>query len=1098
MRGTKLARGAIVCAALLYFLAPRVGYAQSTFGTIRGVVKDPAGALIAGARVKVMNEGTNIEKAASSDALGNYEITHLNPGPYSVAVEAPGFQRYLHQHINLETSQILRVDVQMVVGQTTETVTVTAQAPVLDAETGTVSDVRTGFEMRELPLSYLRGDAFNGGIFRYIGLTPGGMRYEGSGAASFAGSRTYQNTFMADGISLGDQGGNHISSTSPSLEAIQEVKITMLNNSAQYANVATVAVTTRSGTNQLHGGAFHQYTGGSLSAREPFLQPQGAPFRVYNDFGATVGGPVVLPGYDGRNRTFFFVGYEGNRNHGRRTYLMTVPTEKMRQGDFSEIATPIKDPLTGRQFTGNIIPASRVSLPPSSAPLKLQDKYIPHPTSAGLFQNFNKIFADRPVTPYWNQVDARVDHKINEQNSLYGRFTWRNIPVPFCFPCLPQVPEAAQARRVRNLALVDTHVFSPRLINELRAGFNWHENRVDDRVKGLEVVNELGIKGLPSVSPDTPGLPAFTITGFDSVSTYGSSRGRDDAFNVFDDVTWVGGRHSLKTGFQFVRNRYARGSIGGEFGAYNFTGSFTGHAYADFLLGLPKTTFRVTSPPRIYGRNYTLAGYIQDDFKVSPNLTLNLGLRYEWGNPWKDKYDLLANFDLATGKVVVPTQAVLDRDVPVLQKLLPAGLQFTTAQQIGFPRHATRGDGNNFDPRFGLAWRPFGNARTVIRGGFGIYHNSLFSDIHSNVSAGLSLRLQESHTNNLVGGAPLFQFPEPFGSAGVLGSTQNFNTLNPNISNPYTMQWNLTVEQQYEAVGLRASYIATRSVNLLYKRDVNQIPASTNKFDPAKRPFPLFNNITMTDNGANTMYHALQLEAERKMSKGLYFQGGWTWAKQLSHGNDGSQQGTIIENAFDRNPEWGDELWLHRHRFVSSFVWELPLGPGRALFGDLRGVAGHIVGGWEISGGALFQTGQRFTPNFTGSDPSNTNKFGGRPDRIANGNLPTDQRTTARWFDASAFAVPPAGAGRFGNSGVGVLEGPGTNAFNLGLYKNFRLGENSRLQLQGAATNAFNHPNFRNPSSNISAPNAVGRIPRTQVEDSGGPRVITLGARIDF
>ena len=234
------------------------------------------------------------------------------------------------------------------------------------------------------------------------------------------------------------------------------------------------------------------------------------------------------------------------------------------------------------------------------------------------------------------------------------------------------------------------------------------------------------------------------------------------------------------------------------------------------------------------------------------------------------------------------------------------------------------------------------------------------------------------------------------------------------------------------------------------------------------------------------------------MARGLYFQAGWTWAKQLAHGIDAGEQGATIEDAYNRNRERGDDLYLMRHRFVASYIWEVPFGPGREAVGDWRGLAGQIVGGWQIAGVTLFQTGQRFTPSFSGRDPSNTNTVGGRPDRVANGNLPKNERTLDRWFDVSAFVLPPANAGRFGNSGIGILEGPGTNNFDLGLSKNFYVREGMRVEFSLSATNAFNHPNFRNPAADISSPTAVGRIGSLQGQDEAGPRTVILGLRIEF
>ena len=1076
------------------FMTP-VLHSQSTFGTILGTVKDPAGGVIVGVTVTVTNEGTNIAKATVTDSNGNYEVSHLNPGPYTIVAESSGFQKYIHRGVNLETGQILRIDVQLVVGQMTETVAVTAQSPLVESENATLADVRTGRQMRELPLNFVRGDAFGGGIFKYMSLTPGSFRYEGASSHSFGGSRSQQNNFVMDGTSLGDQGGGQVTPAQPSFESVQEMKLIMVDNSAEYGAVATVVVTSKSGTNQLHGSAFEQYSSGGLNARDFFATTR--PFRVYNQFGASLGGPVVLPGYDGRNRTFFFGAFEGNRDHRQTVYNSSVPSLALRQGDFSQLfdrtgnLIVIRDPTNNTPFPGNVIPLSRFS----SVSMKAQELFYPAPnfgSPALLSQNLRATVTNAPS---WNHFDTRIDHRINDKNSLYGRFSWRNLPTPVPEGELPNTGLRDQLRRIRNMSLVDTHTISPSLVNELRAGFAWHENFFQGPLKGLPIVRELGIQGL-TTNEDLNGVPNINISGFSSVTQIEHQRSQDMVYDFLDNLTFATGRHSLKIGVNFRKQQASREPIPITiFGRYDFTGAFTGFSYADFLLGIPQTTQRTTPQGRTYGRNTFVSGYVQDDFKVHPRLTLNLGLRYEWMNPFADKYDRMYNFDARTGNLVVPTQTVLERDVV---PIFPSSIRIVTAEQAGFPRRGLRqGDSNNFDPRIGVAWRPFGHARSVIRAGFGIYRNNLSSSTFNTLSTGGPFTSNETFTNGIVNGVPLFQFPEPFLQVGSLGA-QNISGVEPDIFNPYTMQTNFTVEQEHASTAFRASYIGTRSVNLLYRRNFNQPLASTVPFDNNRRPYPQYRNIIVVSNGGDSTYHALQLEAERKMARGLYFQAGWTWAKQLAHGIDSGEQGATVEDAYNRNSERGDDLYLMRHRFVASYIWELPFGPGRRWLGDWRGLAGHVVGGWQIAGVTLFQTGQRFTPSFSGRDPSNTNTVGGRPDRVANGNLPKKERTLDRWFDVSAFVLPPANAGRFGNSGIGILEGPGTNNFDLGLSKNFYVREGMRVEFSLSATNAFNHPNFRNPAADISSPTAVGRIGSLQGQDEAGPRTVILGLRIEF
>jgi hypothetical protein len=1061
--------------------------AQSTFGIIRGGVSDPTSAMIVGAKVTVTNQGTNILQNVTTDANGNYEATHLNPGVYEVSVEAPGFQRALYRNVILETGQIVRLDVRLTIGSSAETITVAEQAPVIESDTGTISDVRSSRHLLALPLNIVRGSAFTHGIWRYADLSPGVSNN------SFNGTRNGQATATLDGINLGDQGGATPGPAQPGFESIQEMKLTMVNNSAEYSAVANIVLITKSGTNSLHGSAFHQYNSGGMNARNFFQNDR--PFRVYNLFGGSLGGPVALPFYNGRNRTFFFGAYEGNRDHMQQLFNVNVPPPRIREGDFSRVLNNsgnlivVREPLTGQPFEGNVIPPGRIS--PVSR--RIQDKFYLPPNFGSPDQLDQNLRAAITEAPKWDHFDIRVDHKISDSNSAYARFSWRKLPQNGPTGELPNMGNIEQLRQFHNTSFVDTHMISPTTINEFRAGYSWHENPRWGPENGLAIVRDLGITGL-TTTRDVRGVPNFNITGFTSISVSDFNRPQEMTYDLIDNVTLVRGKHTLKVGFNLKKNQTSREPVPIRvFGRYDFTGAFSGYSYADFLLGLPQTTQRYNARGRTYGRNTVLAGYLQDDYKIHARLTLNLGLRYEWMTPFADRYDRMFNFDPATGNLVVPTSTVLERDIT---PNYPSSIKIVTAQEAGFPQRGLREiDGNNFDPRVGLAWRPFGHGRTAVRAGFGVYRNNLSSSVFESAVQGPFVS-NETFTNRIVSGAPLFQFPQPFLAVGSLGS-QDISAIDRNLFNPYTMQWNLTVEQEYASIGFRASYIGTRSVNLLYRRNVNQPLPSTVPFSNDRRPYPQFRDIIMVSNGAASRFHALQLEAERKFSQGVYFQVGWNWGKQLAHGTgQPGDEGPVIQNAYDRDADWGDAS-LYRHRFTSNYIWELPFGRGRKWLNDWRGVPAHVVGGWQLAGITILNTGLRLTPTYTGRDSSNTNNVGGRPDRISDGNLPKDQRTIHRWFDASAFAVPPVNAGRFGNSGIGVLTGPGSVIWNLAATKTLRFKEQGRVEFSLSATNVLNRPNFGNPNVNISAPNSVGRITSLQGRDAG-PRTLMVGTRLDF
>lgn len=1092
--GSRQGFGLWLSIALLAVSGPLVPLeAQTTFGVIRGTVRDTAGAVMIGVRVTARHEGTNIAREALSDRNGNYELTNLNPGPYTVLAEMEGFQRHVHQGVNLETAQTLRVDVTLQVGAVSESVTIVGEAPLIETDSSTVSDVRTGRQLTQLPINLVRGNAFGGGIFSAMSLTPGSFRYQGASRHSFAGSRGTQASFLMDGTSLGDQRGGQITPMQPSFETVQEMKLIMVNTSAEYPNLANVVVTSKSGTNELHGSLFHQYNSGSMNARN-FFQPN-VPWRVYNQFGANVSGPVL------RDRTFFLFSYEGNRDSSQRNYNVNVPSVAMRQGDFSQAvdrrgnAITVRDPFTGDPFPNNIIPANRISPATQGA----QDLFYPLPNFGGPQLLVGNHRSQVTQSPSWNHVDARVDHQLTSKNSFYGRYTWRNMPTHTADGPLPTAGYMYRLRKIRNLTLADTHVFSPTVVNEFRFGRTWHELPRWGQFQGLQIARDLGIQGL-TTDLDIHAIPEFNIVDFTGISQIAYNTPAHRTYDFVNNVSIMAGKHALKVGFNHRRNLDLSNPIPHNiYGRYDFNGTFTGFSYGDFLLGIPQQTFRDSPRTPTEGLNQVYSFFVQDDFKATSNLTLNLGLRYDWMNPFHETSDSMYNFDVNTGNLVVPSQRTIDEQI---SPLFPNTIGIVTAAEAGFPERGLRTtDTNNFAPRIGLAWRPMGNARTVVRSGFGIYQNLLTGSSFGPLASGGPFASAEQFINRMVNGAPLFQFPRPFLDVGEFGGTINVSGINPEIDHPYTMQWNLTIERELGAMAVRTSYIGTRSVNLLYRRNFNQPLPSTIPFDNARRPYPQYRNVTYADNGGNSFYNALQFEVERKFARGLYYQMGYTWAKQLSHGQDSGELGFQIENAYDRNREWGDDLWMQRHRFAGNFIWEIPFGKGRQWLAGgpgWRGVASHVLGGWNLSGMNVIQTGQRMTATFSGRDIANVNSLSGRADRIGNGNLPRSERTLERWFDVDAFVTPPANAGRFGTAGNGILAGPGMLNFSFGLAKTFQIKERMRLEFRADSTNTFNHPNFGNPATNITSSTTRGVITSMQSQDESGPRLVMIGTRIEF
>ena len=1059
--------------------------AQATFGSITGTVTDSAGAVVPRASIQVINQETGLAKPAVSDGLGNYEVTHLNPGMYSVTAQAPGFKKLEHRDILLETLRAVRVNLRLEVGDVGAEVTVTAGTPVVETESSGIASIKTDREMRDLPLNFV---ATSGLLTTFTSLVPTGYLSLGAKFA-MGGARGTQLYYSIDGVSANSPlFGVQNSFAEPSLGSVSEMRFDLVNNRAEFGEVTTATVITKSGANQLHGRLFWMNTTASLNAR-PYFSPSKAQ-NIINDFGVSVGGPVI------HNKTFFFGTFEALRQSQSMIVTPSLPTVKMRRGDFSELltrspATIVRDP-SGQPYPGNIIPAAQLN----PASVKWQDKFFPQPNFGPPDLFVSNFRAAYPSGNRQDQFDVRMDHYFSARNTFYARVSYRrNQPHALDSGLPPDITGyRVQVRNGRLAAISDTWTISPGLINEFKAGFSRNLNPRGGVLKGQDLVDLLGIQGL-TPQPNVANIPIVQIQGFQQVAQVAGETPAENTYQFTDQVTHLRGRHTLKAGYE-LRPQQSNDFIYPQFGTYSFTNRFTGFGYADFLIGLPQTTQRTAPRPGQYSRYWSTAAFLQDDFKVSPTLTLNYGLRYEYDKPAQDKYDTVFNFDPRNGSLVVPSADILKNYV---NPAFPPQIPLATADQAGFPRRALRnGDRNNFQPRVGFAWRPAVLHSTVLRGGYGIYMDDLTADIFSRQYGG-PFRVTETFTNNIVNNAPVLTFTRPFLQAGTPGAVA-VEALALNLRNPQIQQWNLSLERELMfQMGLRVSYIGSKSSQLIYRRNINQPPPSTTAFNQNRRPYPLYQNINMNENGGNQIYHALSVEVQRRWNRGLSFQSAWTWSKNIADVDEqgNTEGGPVIEDTNNRTRERSDVQYNPHHRFFAQMVWELPVGSGRRFL-NRSGAANWILGGWQLTAVYTAQTGEYLTPSFSGSDPSNTNTIGGIPDRVKNGNLARSERTMNRWFDASAFAAPPANSARFGNSGKDIIVGPGRQVMNAGLFKSFKPVERVAVRFQATYQNLFNHPNFGNPNLNISTPAAVGTITSMGSREGSGSRSGLLGIYLDF
>jgi len=1070
---------------MLVFL-PGLCLGQSTFGTITGTVTDSTGAVVPNTEVSVVNEGTNLIRVVTTGNDGNYAVPSLNSGNYRVQAKAAGFKTFVVRGIGLEALRTVRVDVRLEVGEVGTEVTIQGAAPVIETDTASIAAVRTAKDLNDLPLNIRSTVSGTGdsGLYRYVFLTPTGGQGGGS-RFNLGGARGSQNYFNVDGISSNSPAfGNSIGPAEPSFESIQEVRFEIVNNKAEFGEVANITAITKSGTNDVHGALFWFHENSALNARPFFATTKGQNIR--NNFGASVGGPAI------HNKLFYFGTYEGERQRVPAIITPNVPTVAMRGGDFSAVPNlTLRNPLAGAPFAGNLIPASLIN----RGTLAWQNRFYPLPNFGAPASTVSNYRATVPQQIRHDQFDVRVDYALRSNNTLYARVSYKRSEPRVLDGGLPaeQIGYRVQTRMARQVAISDTWTVTSRLINELKLGFARNFNPARGQLLGQELVELLGIQGLQP-APGVENVPSLSVTGFQTVAPLGKQAPAENTYQVVDQLTYVSGKHSIKGGVEYRPQQY-NAPVPAQFGSYGFTGFATGNSWADFLMAVPQTTSRNYVRPTRYARFFHLSGFIQDDYKVSANLTLNYGLRWDYNKPALDKRDIIFNVDPQGGRLVVPNQTIIDQYV---NPLFPRAIPIVTASAAGFPERSLRdGDFNNWQPRFGLAWRPFGGSKTVVRGGYGFFNDDFTADIFSALYGG-PFSLTESFVNTIANNTPALTLQRPFLGTGTTGNV-DVTGLDRGLRNAYVQQWNFTMERDLgAAIGLRLSYVGTKATKLVYGRNVNMPAPSTVTFAQSRRPFPLFRNIVMRENGGNQMYHALTTQVERKWTRGLSFMGAYTWAKNLTDVDEisGVEAGTVIENAFNRSRERGDAQYTPRQRWVSTVIWELPVGRGKRFLDS--GPAAMVLGGWQLSGSFIAQTGEYLTPTFAGVDPSNTQTVGGIPDRIGDGNLPSGTRTIDRWFDVSAFAAPAANSGRFGTSGRGILIGPGRQIASAGLYKSFPVRERVMFRVSVSFTNLFNKANFDIPALNISAPNNVATIRATSGRDLAGPRNGLIGARLEW
>ena len=1050
--------------------------------SIQGRITDQSGAVVPDVSVKVTNSDTGVNQATTTNAQGAYSIPFLHPGGYSVSVEKQGFQAAVRSGIRLAIDQTAGIDFTLQLGSTSETVAVHSDTEILQTQEASVGQDIDTKTVSTLPLN---GRDYTQLVTLGAGAAPNSYSRAKNGF-SLNGSTSFQNTILLDGIDnnnyiLGTDTGN-INALTPSVDAVQEFKVEAGNYGAQYGRAAggVVIVTIKSGTNSFHGGAFEFLRNDALDANDFFANRSGLarpPLRR-NQFGATLGGPVV------RNRSFFFVSYQGERQTSSQSGITAVPTPGMVQGNFGGL-TSIYNPFSAtsgvrQQFAGNAIPASLLD----PVGLKLAALY-PQPNLPGLVNNYGY---NQGLTLNADELDARFDEQIAQNDLAFVRYsrgiTENDQGAVFAPPGsggsgFGQYP-LNQPVRAWSIAAGETHIFTPALVNEFHAGYtHLDSNQIGPESEPL--FDQFGIKGIPPLAGLT-GLPQITLAGYSSLGdrNFNPNPKLVQVSQLNDTVSWTRGNHNIKLGYQLLLTHTYAGTSNNARGSMNFNGQFTsrvagqgsGSPIADLLLGQTNTA-AISTPLVGRLRNRYHGFFVDDTWRMTPKLTVNIGLRYDLQTPLFERDNRMTNFEF-------------DPASPAYGTLLPAtdgGIE---------SRSFTALDRNNFAPRLGIAYQA--TSKTVIRSAFGIFYGGLgYQDIAHSGSANppyfLSVTVPTATNASLSSLILASGYP-----SGILSPA---NLANPNlfsVSRDYPMpaisQWNFSVERQLPLKSvLTVSYVGSSTSNLMGDVDLNAPPPGPGAVNP-RRPFPQYGSLIYQSPYAHSTYNGLQVTLQRRFNNGLSLLTTYTWSHSLDNvlSNEDNVGGAMPQDSNNTSAEKASSGFDVTHRFVTSAIYEVPLGrSGRLLGNSATGRA--LFGGWQLGGIFVAQGGHPLT--LTASPkPSNTTTPE-RPDRICDGNLSSGRRSIEQWFQVSCFALPAPYT--FGNTSRGVIRSPGLVNLDAMLSRTFALTERYRLEFRAEAFNLTNSAHFSAPATTVGTPQA-GQI----TSDASPNRQIQLAARFVF
>lgn len=1074
--------------ALLFCLgAP--AYGQMNTAEISGLVNDPSGASVPDASIQVVESSTQLKYATVSNAAGEFLLAQLPVGEYTLSVNANGFRQAVQSGIVAHAGDKLRQVISLELGDQSQIVMVTEGTGLLQVESAGIKDTIEQQQVIDLPLKG-RGFIDLVGLAPGVSIPPAGTRGAALGQTGLAygilGQRTGHNLYLVDGVSVTDEAFNNLV-LSPSVEGIQEVSINQTSYDAEFGGKSggVINVITKSGSNQFHGSAFEFVRNEIFDARNFFVSPTvpKPPFKQ-NQFGASLGGPIQ------KDKTFFFLDYEGIRIRKSQTNLFNVPTEAERTGNFTGTGITVKNPSAGVPYPNDTIP----TVDPVAAAILVK---VPLPTPG--LTGSNNLRATELSTIGVNQYNARIDHTFGPNDNVFirGSVFDDNEFDPFGSGALNEalLPGFGYSLRTHtdNISATWNHVFGPAWVNELRFGWLWVSGGQSSPNAGIDFAGPTGLQGVTSNPLDT-GYPQATITGFSTMgeSTQYVTR-TDNNYEIYDNVLWHHGTHTVRFGGYLFHLEVEPVNANNARGSFSFTGRFTGNSLGDFLLGAPNTgSAGQVGRGALQGRTNWAHFFIEDGWQITPSLKLDIGLRYEYNQNLTDVDNNMAviNTLVPGGEFVIASDSQGNISPAASPLLATIPIPYITSSQAGWDRSLLQMRPLRLAPRVGLAW-VLPDHNTVIRTGYGIYTNQAAYNIIQNAALNLPFYFAKSVT------VPAGVTVPPFTTENILTNPTGSITGN-NLDHPFKIEyndvWNLAVQHSFSSsTSFQVQYIGSYTVHADNQALENLFPNSSLPPGPGHvRPIPQMSGFTTIVWDGWEKYNALALTFTQRLWRGLTLNSVYTWSKAMDDAsNPGADNaGTNVpQDMSNYAAESAASDFDHRHRFVTNFLYQIPFGK------DSKGWKRIAFAGWQVGGIWTLQSGTPLTVNLPNDNANNGTPVNSqRPNFVCDPN--DGPKTPTKWFNTACFSQPAPFT--YGTARRNSVVGPGLDNFDTTIQKVFPIRESMNLQFRLDIFDLFNHPNFNPPVGSGRTFSTAANSPFGSITSAQDPRDMQFSLRFVF